>query len=304
MLESVGKIWDRGEYNSFTDLIRFRDRWVCTFREGVAHADDNGSVRVIASEDGRSWESTAFLTEEGIDLRDPKAFITPDGRLALLVGGTIYGHGDDGIRRSMVCLSEDGCRWTPWKQVVPDGHWLWRVTWHGSHGYGVSKLGDGDIPKHGFLWRTEDGLAYEQVHAFSVPAMSETTLRFTPGDGAVALSRRTGPGGGDAWVGSSAAPYTEWTWKETDYSVGGPNFLIMPDGRLWATSRLLTEGPTTALFRMTLDGIEPVLVLPSGGDTSYAGMVWHDGRLWLSYYSSHEEKPSIYLAKIRLPEQE
>ena len=304
MLESVEKIWDQGEYNSFTDLTRFRDRWVCTFREGVAHAGDNGSVRVIASEDGRVWEPMAFLTEDGIDLRDPKAFITPDGTLALLVGGTVYGHGGDDVRRSMVSLSRDGREWTSWRQVVPDGHWLWRVTWHGGYGYGVSKLGDGDVPKHGFLWRTTDGLEYEQIHAFRVPAMSETTLRFTRDDEAVALSRRTGPGGGNAWVGSSVPPYTVWAWRETGYAVGGPNFLIMPDRRLWATSRLYGKEARTALFRMTLDGIEPVLVLPSGGDTSYAGMVWHDGRLWLSYYSSHEGKPSIYLAKIRLPGQE
>ena len=42
------------------------------------------------------------------------------------------------------------------------------------------------------------------------------------------------------------------------------------------------------------------LELPSGGDTSYAGMVWHDGLLWIAYYSSHEEKTSIYLAKVKV----
>ena len=41
-----------------------------------------------------------------------------------------------------------------------------------------------------------------------------------------------------------------------------------------------------------------VLTLPSGGDTSYPGLVWHDGLLWVSYYSSHEGKTSIYLAKV------
>ena len=38
-----------------------------------------------------------------------------------------------------------------------------------------------------------------------------------------------------------------------------------------------------------------------GGDTSYPGMVWHDGLLWLSYYSSHEGKTAIYLARVKLP---
>jgi hypothetical protein len=56
------------------------------------------------------------------------------------------------------------------------------------------------------------------------------------------------------------------------------------------------------------------LVLPSGGsDTGYPGMVWHKDELWVSYYSSHEDKdgnpppnrhmelPSaIYLARIRI----
>ena len=40
------------------------------------------------------------------------------------------------------------------------------------------------------------------------------------------------------------------------------------------------------------------LKLPSGGDTSYAGMVVHEGCLWISYYSSHEEKTAIYLARV------
>ena len=55
------------------------------------------------------------------------------------------------------------------------------------------------------------------------------------------------------------------------------------------------------------------LTMPSGGDTSYAGMVCHDDLLWLSYYSSEnflcsmkeairseEPRTSIFLARLRL----
>ena len=45
---------------------------------------------------------------------------------------------------------------------------------------------------------------------------------------------------------------------------------------------------------------KPVAKLPSGGDSSYAGLVFYDGLLWISYYSSHEGSTSIYLAKIRV----
>ncbi len=51
---------------------------------------------------------------------------------------------------------------------------------------------------------------------------------------------------------------------------------------------------------MERTGYEPVLTLPSGGDTSYPGLVWHQNLLWMLYYSSHEGKTSMYLAKIRL----
>jgi len=48
--------------------------------------------------------------------------------------------------------------------------------------------------------------------------------------------------------------------------------------------------------------LTPLVTLPSGGDTSYPGLVWHDGELWMSYYSSHEGKTSIYLARIAIDE--
>jgi len=51
---------------------------------------------------------------------------------------------------------------------------------------------------------------------------------------------------------------------------------------------------------MTGSTYTPALTLPSSGDNSYPGFVWHDNSLWMLYYSSHEGKTGIYLAKIRL----
>ncbi len=102
-------------------------------------------------------------------------------------------------------------------------------------------------------------------------------------------------------LGRSRAPFTQWTWRPTTHQVGGPNFIRLPDGELWGSGRSYPGGPKTVVARMTLDGgYEPVLTLPSGGDTSYAGMVWHADLLWVSYYSSHEGKTSIYLARVKL----
>lgn len=73
------KIWDQGEHNAFTDLIRFNDVWYCAFREASGHVKGNGGIRIIAFVDGEDWESRSLLLEEGVDLRDPKICFTPNG---------------------------------------------------------------------------------------------------------------------------------------------------------------------------------------------------------------------------------
>ena len=66
-LVSVENIWDRGPHNAFTDLVRFRDMWYCTFREGEKHAGGaDGKIRVIRSGDGAQWESAGLIVEEGL----------------------------------------------------------------------------------------------------------------------------------------------------------------------------------------------------------------------------------------------
>jgi hypothetical protein len=69
---------------------------------------------------------------------------------------------------------------------------------------------------------------------------------------------------------------------------------------MWAAGRRYGDPVKTALGPLTLDAYDPIVELPSGGDTSYPGFAWHDDMLWVSYYASHEGKTNIYLAKIRL----
>jgi hypothetical protein len=194
------------------------------------------------------------------------------------------------------------------------------VTWHEGRAYGVSynaaarqtpaaqeaAKNTRPVSAEPADWKlklvvSEDGITYETVAHLGVPGHpNETTLRFRPDGTMLALVRREG-GDTFGWIGTSKPPYREWTWHQTAHRLGGPNFVGLPDGRLWAVSRSYPGGAKTVLARMAGDSYEPVLTLPSGGDTSYAGLVWHDRLLWVSYYSSHEGKSSIYLAKVRLP---
>jgi hypothetical protein len=83
--------------------------------------------------------------------------------------------------------------------------------------------------------------------------------------------------------------------------------LQLDDGRVVTALRILERKDNIITARTALAWVDPenytlteFLTLPSGDDTSYAGMVWHDNFLWVSYYSSHEDKTSVYFAKVSL----
>ena len=299
-LIEVRKIWDQATHSAFTDLIRFQGRWLCCFREATTHASKDGTIRIIESADGEKWVSTGHLVEKGTDLRDPKLSLDPKGRLVLIMGASRH-RGDTYLTRSpRVSFSGDSRRWTAPRKLLAEDHWLWRITWHKGIAYSVSKLGEGRDPRRGMLYKSTDCIDWEYITEFRLPDntwnASETTLRFMPDGERIALTR-------PEWIGRSRPPYTDWSWTKIPHRMGGPNFIRLPSGQMWAGARLyLPGGSKTGLIRMTATSYEPVLQLPSGGDTSYPGMVWHEGILWMSYYSSHEGKTSIYLARIRLPD--
>lgn len=305
-LLGVARIWDGGAHNAFTDLIRWRDRWYCTFREGDAHVGGDGRIRVLTSTDGVAWSAAALIGEPGIDLRDPKFSITPDDRLMIVAGGSVYEGTRYMGRQPRVLFSSDGSTWTAPQRILAEGDWLWRVTWHDGRAYGVTYKTTPTAPgapgeSTVTLVSSRDGRTFEPVTTFQVTGQpNETTLRVKPDGEMVALVRREA-GNRLASLGRSRAPYTTWTWRELPEQIGGPNFIRLPDGDIWATGRRYPGGAKTVVARLTLDGAyEPVLTLPSGGDTSYAGMVWHEDVLWVSYYSSHEGKTAIYLARVKV----
>ena len=300
-LLSAHKIWDQGGHNAFTDLIRFQNKWFCSFREGDGHVGGDGKLRVLESADGEKWQSAALLTESGIDLRDPKLSITTDGRLMIVAGGSVYG----GTKKLQGCqprvtFSKDGRQWTPTQRVLQEGEWLWRATWKDGKAYGVSyNIATERTVK---LYSSADGSDWKLTAPLDVTGQpNETTVRFLRNGEAMMLIRREA-GDQAGWIGTSGRPYTDWKFAQTKVRLGGPDFIELPDGSLVAGSRDHSQGKAKfSLFRMTRDSLTPALTLPSGGDCSYPALVWHDGLLWVSYYSSHEGKTSIYLAKVKWP---
>lgn len=305
---SIERIWDRALHNAFTDLIHFQGRFYCCFREGTAHVHGvNGSIRIIASPDGQNWYSVAHLIEAEVDLRDPKLSVTPDGRLMVAMGGSFYKNRELVKREPRVAFSDRrGASFTPPQPVVidstirTDNDWLWRVSWHGKKGYGVVYQ-QRELESITHLVETEDGLRFKHICTFAIEGEpNETTLRFLANGHMVALVRREG-GDQRGMIGSSSPPYSTWAWRKLPARLGGPNLVILPDDSLLCgTRQYLPENEArTILARVTLDGgFEPVVTLPSGGDTGYPGMAVQDGLLYVSYYSSQEGRSMIYFARI------
>lgn len=308
-LIDVRKIADDAPHNAFTDLIYWRDQFVCAFRQGRGHVSTDGRIAILTSADGDQWERAATLSLPDLDLRDASLSATPDGRL-MLIGGVAPRKADNesSATGTFVAFSEDGRDWTKPQVIVEPGRWLWRVTWHDGKAYGVSYATPDNHPVASLLV-SDDGVKFAEL----VPKLlaegwpTEAVIRFAADGTAYCLQRRDGSApANSAYLGVSQPPYEQWQWDDLHEFFGGPNLLQLPDGQWIAAGRIERDGkPTTdvALLDVAAKTLTPLLSLPSGGDTSYPGLVYRDGVLWVSYYSSHEEKTNIYLAKVRLTPQ-
>ncbi len=294
------RIWDAAPHSAFTDLTRHDNEFLCVFREGVGHVSPDGKIRVIASKDGTNWTSAALIAQSDRDLRDPKITTMPDGSLM------IYAAAADRPKtpvthQSVASFSKDGRTWSPPIDVADKNIWLWRLAWtdHTALGIGYDTAGE----KFVRLYKTIDGKKFETVveNLFAEQSPNESGLVFEPDGTLLCLLRRDGqPGHG--LFGAAKSPYTKWEWKDVGAKIGGPQIIRLKDGRLIAGVRLYDNGARTSIVEINraTGKLTEVLKLPSGGDTSYPGLVFYENQLWVSYYSSHEGKTAIYLSRVSL----
>ncbi len=304
--QNTVRIWNRAKHSAFTDLVRFENSFICAFRESNAHVprdhDGDGKIRILRSPDGEKWSDFHLIEKQNIDLRDPKVSVTPDGRLMVLAGGSNYDRGKLLNRQAVVVFYDPQQKsWSKPvdikidKSIATEMDWLWRVTWHNKTGYGVVYQPIKDKWGH-HLVKTTDGVNYSLVNTSKLPGRpNESTIRFAKNNRMIMVVRnedRKSRG----HIGYSDPPYQQWKWAQVDQRLGGPELFIAPSGRMILGSREYGKSSTTGLFDITLDGsMRQFLKLPSGRDTSYPGIVLHNGRFWMSYYSGHDGRTSIYL---------
>ncbi len=314
----VNKIWGEAPHSAFTDLIRFDNTFYCTFREASGHMSGNGAsngvIRIIASEDGDNWYSVALLEKEGLDLRDSKLSITPEGKLMVLMGATLW-EGSAQVQRlpHVSFLNPRNGRFSKPepakidKSIKTNYDWIWRVTWNqkDKKGYGVVYSRENNEAGTTHLVSTKDGTRYKAVSLLRTENLpGESSIVFNQDGEARLVMRNDSKKNDDGLIGKSAYPYIRWEWVSLGIPLGGPEMIALDDNRYIIGTRAFPDnkGTTTALFLYDdqTNKCSKLIDFPSKGDTSYPGMLIHEGKLWVSYYSSHEGKSQIYLAKIPL----
>lgn len=304
LAQDVVKIWDAAPHNAFTDLIRFQGHLYCAFREATVHGvAPDGKVRVLRSADGSAWQSAGVLASELGDVRDPHFAVTPAGEL-MVVAAIALNPGGAHRHQTYAWFSRDGRNWGAPTAIGEPDYWLWRVAWHAGRAYGVG-YPTNPAGRAARLYVSDDGRRF-RVLAEALPvedSPNETGIAFLDDGTMLILVRREG-GSRSAVLLSAGPPYTRFAAHDLGRRLGGPQLLRLPGGRLLAAGRIHPEGGArTALLWLNLEAkqLEEFMVLPSGGDNSYPGLVAEGGSVLVSYYSSHEGKSSIYFARVKLP---
>ncbi|WP_417761589.1 exo-alpha-sialidase [Shewanella sp.] len=305
-LVSCQRIWDRGNHNAFTDLKQFNGCLYTVFREGAEHVSPDGALRLLRSVDlGEHWHSVACFRSDSADLRDGKLLVV-DNRLWLF--GAAAMHDKTPLQTLMWC-SDDGDNWSPPMNVGERGYWLWGLSVADDAVYGVGyRAGaDGDVRLYkSELPQPQAPLSFQPLVAplQADGYVNESSLLFEQQQ-ALCLLRRD-----PVWdkqqtalLGHASYPFHQWHWFELDKRIGGPA-MVRVGQRLLAIVRLYEQRVRTALVEIDISSqtIDEILTLPSGGDTSYAGIVLQGQQLLVSYYSSHEGKTAIYFARIDVSE--
>lgn len=221
-------------------------------------------------------------------------------------------------RQSVTWLSDDGINWTS-AYACPSGinTWRWQVRWHNGMAYSAAY---GGKDAAGTLYRSRDGIFWRPlVHNFFPEGKgNEATLAFGKDNTAYCLLRHDKA---ETFFGIGKAPYyTEWQWRKISVDCGtehggikpcaeacrapfgGPKMICTSNGKLFAVGRMLW--PWRNDGRITLFEIDPasatLKIVTEINGTSYAGLVEHDGELWISYGSSGAD--TLYLVRTPLPD--
>jgi hypothetical protein len=307
------------QHNENTDLTRWHGYIYLVHRTaGSQVLGPNSSLRVYRSRDGgKSFRLQAIIPAPlDRDIRDP-SFYKVGKRLYIKAITRLPGFAlrdKDAGSVSVDTSSRDGRSWSPLRPIGPLGWGFWRVVEQGGVYYSAA-YEDGDLRV--VLYRSSDGRSWTagpQIYGISADTPLEAELIFSPsGRRMLALVRMDGTD--YELFGNRGRLRTKVCWARRPYRrfscpaelkgvrLDGP-VAFHWHGRLFVIARKHLKGEgvrkRTALYEITGNleggpiGIVERGVLPSAGDTSYAGVARIRGSRFLTtwYSSPPAEDPS------------
>ncbi|MFL7870385.1 MAG: sialidase family protein [Anaerolineales bacterium] len=326
----VLETWDianDGQHNSNTDMIEWQGQFYLAYVSSPYHFGNDASVMHIKRSDdlGQTWEELSTFNPENDDIRDPK-FAVIGNRLFLYALKndsfvaepyiTVYSYTEDGEAWAKFETIPGLDGWLFWRPKTQDGETFYNAAYWWEHGKSV-------------LLKSNDGIDWEIVSTINEGERNdETEIEFLSDGRMLATARLEyayyadgafGDKRGATLITVSEPPYENWTelTQSLVARLDGP-YLFSYHDRVYAVGRyqpdLGKSGPLTdqgsifsrkrtALYEVHLDGLEYLTDLPSGGDTSYEGVILTGDTAYISYYTSPTKKDYPWIVGMLSPSQ-
>ncbi|MCA9415205.1 MAG: exo-alpha-sialidase [Candidatus Omnitrophica bacterium] len=264
------------DHHAFTDLVRWGDSYYLCFREARSHNAMDGEIHVLRSQDLKKWTLVKVLRTLGDD-RDPH-FAVKDDELYVFFGvwDLTHGEGHDPVERNSVrshfSKTSDGKEWTKIQAIYEPGWWLWRVRNLDGKFYsgGYTAIRPKPATRETRLLSSEDGLNWELVSTVTTEHGAGEADMWLNDDGTISMLSRTAE---NAMLFRSNPEFSEWEGTRLQDIVHAPAVVHWKDRAFVAGRGKGEKGSVTRLWELFEDRVEERLTLPSGGDTSYCGLL-------------------------------
>jgi hypothetical protein len=270
-------IYDDGRHNAFTSMVKWRDRYWVTFRNGTHHRSHDGRVLIMSSADLEHWSEPTVAIDTPADDRDPKLVVWQD-RLFVATNSVTRAFEDETHLDGKIHMTEmhtsmsqtaDGVVWeTPWVATEPF-HFIWWMRAHNFSSFPAMEAGkEGN---DGCLYATErkakqvvedgvqkndyysaflqsaDGRSWQRISMISTERMaSEVAFDFLADGRAVGFVRHDLDHYPEIKV--AKPPYTVWeTVIDFPFKCNGPSLDLVGD-TLVISGRAFFEDPATPLL--------------------------------------------------------
>lgn len=301
----VRKVYTNGRHNLCVgNIVKWRGAYHVCFVDAAYHGSNDATIRILSSPDLATWRSHIAL---GATSFDPQ-LLPVDDTLYLYAVTADWSQSDFvGVpSREVVASTTDGTTWSAPKPCFLSNHDFWTPTgWDGR--YYVACDNCGHVPEGAYgtvdLLTSMDGERWswvsELLHGSEVAellGLPDSKFTRTPSeaalcpldDGRLLAVVRTKTQ--RAVLATADPPYERWTHHAIPFTLHGAN-IAKAGGQIVVAGRCRGDHDEyrTGVFRYADDGLIRGTLLPSGGDTGYAGTFpMNDREVLIAYYSSHE----------------